>query len=108
MLCVAAPVAAIRQPAGPAHYEAGQVKLADGTTLEVWGDPGGKSFIHNVRTGDTMEICFGPEGHWADEGRGAREGFAVDVRSGVTYTAVGYPSAKAQLFPPTASARRTL
>ena len=109
MVCVASTVAAIRQPAGPAHYQVGEVKLADGTTFEVWGDANGKSFLSNVRSGDRMEICFGNKmRHAADEGPDARPGFAMNVRNGETYSSVGYAGRSAQTFPPPTTARRTL
>lgn len=109
MLCTAAPVAAIRQPTGPAHYQAGQVKLTDGTTFEVWGDAQGKAFLANVKTGDRFEICFNSQGgHWADLPSNARQGFAVDVNSNVTLAGFGIPGSGAQTFPLPRTKRRTL
>ena len=85
------------------------MKLADGTTFEVWGDDNGKSFLKNVRVGDKMEICFGNKMlHAADEGPDARPGFAFNARNGETYSSVGYAGRTAQQFPPPSTARRTL
>jgi len=100
VICDAGPVAAIRQPTGPAHYQVGEVTLADGTAFEVWGDDNGKGFLKNVRTGDRVEICFGPTRRWADEGPDVRPAFAVGVRTGDTYTSVGIPGKNALTFPP--------
>lgn len=108
MLCTAAAVAAIRQPAGPAHYEAGQVKLADGTTFEVWGDGNGKAFLHNVKTGDRVEVCFAGPQRWADEPPDARQAWALAVRRNVTLSTVGIPGKNAQTFPLPPNRRRTL
>ena len=108
MLCTAADVAAIRQPAGPAHYEAGRVKLADGTTFEVGGDANGKAFLANVKTGDRINVCFAGPQRWADEPPDARQAWAYAERRNVTLATVGVPGANAQQVPLPANRRRTL
>lgn len=100
MLCDAAPITAIRQPAGPAHYQVGQLTLADGTTFEVWGDANGAGFVKALRIGDRVEMAFGPTQRWADEAADARPAFAVAVRAGDTYTSVGVPGKAAVICPP--------
>ncbi|MGD1067215.1 MAG: hypothetical protein ABR975_10410 [Vulcanimicrobiaceae bacterium] len=100
MLCDAGLVSAIRQPTGPAHYEVGQLTLRDGTTLEVWGDDNGTTFLKAVKVGDVLEVCFGPSRRWADEPANARDGFVVALRTGATYTTVGTPGTGAIPFPP--------
>lgn len=106
MLCTAAAVSAIRLPAGPAKYQQGLITLADGTAFAVQGDADGRQFVRDVRTGDTLEICFGPARRWADAPPTAREGFAVDVRTGETYTSIGEPGRNATAFPPRNGAKR--
>lgn len=100
MLCDAGPVSAIRQPVGPSHAQVGEITLADGTTFEVWGDDNGATFLKGLRRGDRVEICFGPSQRWADEPPEARPGFALAVRTAVTYTTVGIPGTGAVTFPP--------
>lgn len=106
MLCTAAAVSAIRLPAGPATYQQGLITLADGTTFAVQGDAAGRHFVRDVRSGDTIEICFGPARRWADAPATAREGFAVDVRTSDTYVTIGEPGRGATAFPPRNGAKR--
>jgi|HubBroStandDraft_1064217.scaffolds.fasta_scaffold02522_6 hypothetical protein len=108
MVCTAGPVAAIRQPVGPAHYQVGAVTLSDGTTFEAWGDDNGSAFMKPLRRGDRLEICFGPTRRWADEPANARPAFVVLVRTGDTYTTVGVPGRSAVAFPPAPARRRPL
>jgi hypothetical protein len=96
MMCAAAPVAAIRVPVGPAHYQEGLVTLLDGTTFSVQGDPAGTSFIRSLRRGDRIQICFGPSRRWADEPPTAREGWALRVRDGEAVTTIGQPGKSAR------------
>jgi hypothetical protein len=100
MLCAAAPVAAIRQPAGPAHYQVGAITLSDGTSLEAWGDSDGSAFVKALHVGDRVEVCFGPSRRWADEPANARQAFVVVVRNGETLLTVGVPGRSAVSFPP--------
>lgn len=106
MLCTAAAVSAIRVPAGPAHVQQGLITLADGTAIAVQGDANGQHFVRSVRSGDPIEICFGPARRWADAPATAREGFAVDVRTSETYVTIGEPGRGATEFPPRNGARR--
>lgn len=106
MLCTAAAVSAIRMPAGPAKYQEGTITLADGTTFAVEGDANGTQFVRDLRSGDRVEICFGPARRWADAPPTAREGFAVAVRTGETYTTIGEPGRGAMTFPPLNGAKR--
>lgn len=106
MLCTAAALASIRMPVGPAHYQQGMIALADGTTFAVSGDEQGRQFLKALRSGDVLQICFGPPRRWADAPPTARAGFAVAERSGETYTSIGEPGRNATEFPPRNGAKR--
>jgi hypothetical protein len=90
MLCTPpSAVISIQAPTGPAHVDTGWVELKNGATFEVWGDGLGYDFIHVLRKGDRVEICYGPRYEHVAGGRdlGLRPSLIVnDETKGFLYT----------------------
>ena len=94
MYCdVPAHVASIRKPVSAAHVGAGSVTLANGASFEI---SQGDGFIVRLRVGDTIQICYAPSQHWADEAPTARMAIAGNLRTGEYLYTVGHPAPRPQ------------
>ncbi len=85
--CVATRLAARRLPTGPAQYQAGSLRLANGASLRLQGTPAELSRVRDMRLGDPVAACYGPLEHYADAGP-ARTITVLDLANGAYFGAL--------------------
>lgn len=86
----------IRPATGPSHAQSGRITLASGAEFEIstpYGGPSpeGDPFLIKLRKTDHVQICYGPQQTWADEGPNARMSIIGDVESGAYFYGVASP-----------------
>ncbi len=82
--CVRTTIVAKRTPIGPAEYQSGQLRLANGATLRLQGSSAELYRVEQMHVGDRVAACFGPRRVYADAGP-ARTITLLDLMTGAYY-----------------------
>ncbi len=84
--CARTTIANVRAPSGPAAYEHGTLRLANGASVWIEGaatDPNVVQAVH-MSPGDPVAACYGPARKYADAGD-ARAITVLDLKTSGTY-----------------------
>jgi hypothetical protein len=82
--CARTTIASLQQPVGPAQYQSGSLRLANGASLRFQGTPEELATAKDLAVGDAVAACYGPPRTYADAGP-SRTVTVLDLVNGAYY-----------------------